>query len=262
MVVTSKIDSFDKLIMHTFFEGFDFFGFVHRGGDEVETENTLEAFQHSSDLGFTFMETDVQFTSDGEVVIFHDIDLKRIAGIPKKVSELSIKEIKSIELLHGGKIPTLNELLSSFKNLRFNIDIKVDDAVDKSIEIIKSHDALKRTCLAAFSTKRLNRIRSLAGDGVCTSMGQIEVAKLMMKSYGMPFKNQPGMCAQVPTAQWGVPVVTKNFIQEAHRQEKLVHVWTIDESEQMNSLIKMGVDGLMTDKPSVLKSVLVEQNLF
>jgi glycerophosphoryl diester phosphodiesterase len=57
-------------------------------------------------------------------------------------------------------------------------------------------------------------------------------------------------------------VVTKNFIQEAHRQEKLVHVWTIDESGQMNSLIKMGVDGLMTDKPSVLKSVLVEQNLF
>lgn len=251
-----------RLIMHTFFEGFKFFGFVHRGGDEVKTENTLEAFEYSSDLGFTFMETDVQFTKDEKVVVFHDIDLKRIAGIDKKISELSLNEIKSIDLLKGGKIPTLDELLYSFKDLRFNIDVKVDRAVDKSVEIIKSHGALGRTCLASFSTKRLNRIRKLAGEDVCTSMGQLEVSKLIMQSYGLPFKKQPGMCAQVPTNQWGIPVVTNKFIKEAHRHKKLVHVWTIDEPKEMNSLIKMGVDGLMTDKPSVLKKVLTEQKLF
>ena len=128
--------------MHTFFQDYDFYGFVHRGGDEAKTENTLEAFQYSSDLGFIFMETDVQFTSDGEVVVFHDRDLKRIAGIEKKISELSINEIKSIDLINGGKIPTLDELLYSFKDLRFNIDIKVDAAVERSVEIIKSHGAL------------------------------------------------------------------------------------------------------------------------
>ena len=72
--------------MHPFFEGYNFYAFVHRGGDEEKTENTLEAFQYSSDLGFVFMETDVQSTSDGKVVIFHDSDLKRVAGINKKVS--------------------------------------------------------------------------------------------------------------------------------------------------------------------------------
>ena len=248
--------------MHPFFQDYKFFGFVHRGGDEVKTENTLEAFQCSSDLGFTFMETDVQFTKDSEVVIFHDIDLKRIAGIEKKISELSIKEIKSIDLITGGKIPTLDELLYSFKDLRFNIDIKVDSAVEKSVKIIKSHGALNRTCLAAFSSKRLDRIRNLAGEDACTSMGQLEVSKLVMKSYGFPFKKQLGMCAQVPTNRWGLPVVTKEFIKEAHAQNKLVHVWTIDDPKEMHNLIDMGVDGLMTDKPSILKKVLIERDLF
>lgn len=248
--------------MHTFFQDFNFYGFVHRGGDEKKTENTLEAFQYSSDLGFTFMETDVQYTKDGEVVVFHDIDLKRIAGLEKKISELSLKEIKSIDLIGGGKIPTLDDLLSSFKNLRFNIDIKVDSAVEKTVDIIKSQDALNRTCLAAFSSKRLNRIRNLAGKDACTSMGQLEVSKLIMRSWGLPFDKQPGMCAQVPTAQWGIPVVTEGFIEEAHRQDKLVHVWTIDDPEEMRNLIKKSVDGLMTDKPSILKKVLIEQNLF
>ena len=248
--------------MHTFFQDFNFYGFVHRGGDEKKTENTLEAFQYSSDLGVTFMETDVQFTKDGEGVVFHDIDLKRIAGLEKKISELSLKEIKSIDLIGGGKIPTLDDLLSSFKNLRFNIDIKVDSAVEKTVDIIKSHDALNRTCLAAFSSKRLNRIRNLAGKDACTSMGQLEVSKLIMRSWGLPFDKQLGMCAQVPTVQWGIPVVTEAFIDEAHRQDKLVHVWTIDDPEEMRNLIKKSVDGLMTDKPSILKKVLIEQNLF
>jgi len=248
--------------MHTFFQDYDFYGFVHRGGDEAKTENTLEAFQYSSDLGFIFMETDVQFTNDGEVVVFHDRDLKRIAGIEKKISELSINEIKSIDLINGGKIPTLDELLYSFKDLRFNIDIKVDAAVERSVEIIKSHGALNRTCLAAFSSKRVDHIRNLAGKDACTSMGQLEVSKLIMQSYGFPFKKQSGMCAQVPVTQWGLPVVTKRFIKEAHAQGKLVHVWTIDEPKEMFSLIDMDVDGLMTDKPSVLKKVMTEKGLF
>ena len=69
--------------MHPFFEGYNFYAFVHRGGDEEKTENTLEAFKYSSDLGFVFMETDVQSTADGKVVIFHDRDLKRVSLINK-----------------------------------------------------------------------------------------------------------------------------------------------------------------------------------
>ena len=77
--------------VHPFFEGFQFFGFIHRGGAEEATENTLEAFQHSADMGFIFMETDIQGTKDGEVVIFHDHDLSRMANINKKIEELALQ---------------------------------------------------------------------------------------------------------------------------------------------------------------------------
>ena len=83
--------------MHPFFQDFNFYGFVHRGGDEVKTENTLDAFQYSSELGFVFMETDVQATKDGHIVIFHDATLKRMAGINKTVKDLTLNEIQSIE---------------------------------------------------------------------------------------------------------------------------------------------------------------------
>ena len=117
--------------MHPFFQDFNFYGFVHRGGDEVKTENTLDAFQYSSELGFVFMETDVQATKDGHIVIFHDATLKRMAGINKTVKDLTLNEIQSIELINGGKIPLLSETLESFPELRFNIDIKTEDASTK-----------------------------------------------------------------------------------------------------------------------------------
>ena len=138
--------------MHPFFQDYSFYGFVHRGGDEVETENTLEAFQYSSDLGFVFIETDVQATKDGHVVIIHDHDLKRMAGLNSKIGDLTLAQVRSIELVEGGRIPLLCEALESFPELRFNIDIKTEDALSGTIQIIKDMECLKKVCLASFSS--------------------------------------------------------------------------------------------------------------
>jgi glycerophosphoryl diester phosphodiesterase len=292
IIVYLKIGQTNRMIsenIHPFFQGYKFFGFVHRGGDEKKTENTLEAFQYSSDLGFVFMETDVQSTSDGRVVIFHDADLKRIAGIDKKIKDLTFDEVTNIDLINGGKIPSLEETLFSFPNLRFNIDIKTNSAVEESIKIIKSQEALTRVCLASFSNKRIRRIRKLAGSQSCTSMSQLEVVNaifhvlaenlgsginLRRKMRGdeayfkskwmrttIPFNGIPD-CAQVPVGQWGIPIVTQSFVRIMNLLGKFVHVWTIDEPEEMNRLIDLGVDGLMTDKPSILKSTLIDRGLF
>ena len=248
--------------MHPFFNDYNFFGFVHRGGDEEKTENTLEAFQYSSDLGFVFMETDVQSTLDGKVVIFHDETLERVAGINKKVSQLTFQEIKKIDLINGGKIPSLEETLASFPNLRFNIDIKVDSAVKETLKIIKQNNAFDRVCLAAFSTKRLNLIRRLAGPELCSSMGQAEIVRLLLNSFGLKLRISSGLCAQVPVSQFGITIVSNRFVKKVHALNKLIHVWTIDEKEEMFRLIDLGVDGLMTDKPTVLKKAMLERNLF
>ena len=248
--------------MHPFFRDFNFYGFVHRGGDEVETENTLEAFEYSSDLGFIYIETDVQSTKDGHIVIFHDSTLERMACINKRISDLKLEEVKKIELINGGRIPQLYEALDSFPDLRFNIDIKTEDALENTIEIIKEMKCFHRICLASFSSSRLKRIRELAGKEACTSSGQMDTFKLMCKSFGIAFKINSADCAQIPIKQWGVPILTERFLREAKRNNKLVHVWTIDDKEEMFKLIDFGVDGIMTDKPSILKQAMIERGLF
>ena len=245
--------------MHPFFRDFNFYGFVHRGGDEVKSENTLEAFEYSSDLGFIYIETDVQSTKDGHVVIFHDSTLKRMVGINKSISDLTLEEIKRIELIDGGKIPLLYEALDSFPDLRFNIDIKTEDAMENTIKIIQEMKCFHRTCLASFSSSRLNRIRKLAGPEVCTSSGQMDIFKLICKSLGISLKINSADCAQIPITQWGVPILTKRFLRIAKKENKLVHVWTIDNKEEMFKLIDFGVDGIMTDKPSILKQAMSER---
>ena len=245
--------------MHPFFRDFNFYGFVHRGGDEVKSENTLEAFEYSSDLGFIYIETDVQSTKDGHVVIFHDSTLKRMAGINKSISDLTLEEIKRIELIDGGKIPLLYEALDSLPDLRFNIDIKTEDAMENTIKIIQEMKCFHRTCLASFSSSRLNRIRKLAGPEVCTSSGQMDIFKLICKSLGISLKINSADCAQIPITQWGVPILTKRFLRIAKKENKLVHVWTIDNKEEMFKLIDFGVDGIMTDKPSILKQAMSER---
>ena len=248
--------------MHPFFEDYSFFGFVHRGGDEVETENTIEAFKYSSDLGFVFIETDVQATKDGHVVIFHDASLKRMAGVNKSINELTLKEINEINLLSGGKIPLLSEALETFPDLRFNIDIKTEDALEETVQIIKKMNFLDKTCLASFSSSRLKRIKNLAGPEACISSGQMDIFKMMCQSIGIELQATMSQCAQIPVKQWGVPVLTKRFIETAKKQNKFVHVWTIDDIDQMFELIEFGVDGLMTDKPSVLKEAMLKKGLF
>jgi len=123
-------------------------------------------------------------------------------------------------------------------------------------------NCLNRTCLASFSSSRLDRIRKLAGSDVCTSSGQLDIFKMMCKSIGIKLKDTSGHCAQIPTKQWGIPVLTDKFIKIARNENKLVHIWTIDDKQQMFNLIDRGVDGLMTDKPSVLKEAMIERNLF
>ena len=93
-------------------------------------------------------------------------------------------------------------------------------------------------------------------------MGQAEIIRLLCNSFGLKLKTSPGLCAQVPVSQYGIPIVTKRFIKKVHSLNKLVHVWTIDEKDEMFRLIDLGVDGLMTDKPSVLKKALLARNLF
>jgi glycerophosphoryl diester phosphodiesterase len=114
-------------------------------------------------------------------------------------------------------------------------------------------------CVAAFSDRRLSRVRKLSGGRVCTALGPAGITRMRVASYGARTGRFAGGCVQVPTHIGKRVLVDQRFVDTAHRRHLPVHVWTIDERSQMERLLDLGVDGIMTDRPTILKEVLTER---
>lgn len=234
--------------------------FAHRGGASDAPENTLPAFEKAVALGYRYLETDVQVTADGVLVAFHDNDLERTTGRKARVSELRWSEVRTALVDGREPIPLLEDLLGSFPNARINIDCKTDAAVSALVETVGRTASLDRVCIGAFSAARLRRIRERLGLTLCTSLGPSEVARwLTAVTTGRRSLMPRVPCAQVPVTQSGLPIVTERTVAFAHACGMQVHVWTIDDPDEMHRLLDLGVDGLMTDRPAALKSVLSER---
>jgi glycerophosphoryl diester phosphodiesterase len=237
--------------------------FAHRGGAGDWPENTLAAFEQAVALGYTYVETDVHATADGEVVAFHDESLDRVSDRNGRISERPWAEVRQAQVhpppgsgAPPAAIPLLEDILGSWPDLRVNIDPKHDMVVGPLVDVLHRMDAFDRVCIGAFSDRRLARIRRLARRRVCTSLGPADTARLRLASTGVPVGRFPGACAQVPTRARGRTLVDERFLAAAHRRHLPVHVWTIDDADEMTRLLDLGVDGIMTDRPVVLKQVL------
>ncbi len=237
---------------------------AHRGGTESAPENSLAAFGAAVEVGLRHLETDVHLTADGVLVAFHDERLDRVTDASGAISELASSEVAAARIAGTEPIPTLDELLETFPDTCFNIDAKSDAAVVPLAAALRRHGALDRTCLGAFSDERLGRLRRLLGGEVCTSAGPREVASLLGASRTRRrTRRLPAyQCLQVPVRHRGVEVVTPELVAIAHDRHCQVHVWTIDDPAEMHRLLDLGVDGIFTDRPSVLRSVLTDRGVW
>lgn len=230
--------------------------FAHRGGGEAAPENTMEAFEHAVGLGYVFLETDVHATRDGELVAFHDETLDRLAGRPGSVNQLSSDELRQVRIAERYRIPFLADLLAAWPRARVNIDPKSDRAAELLPAVLTRADAIDRVCVGSFSGRRLARLRQAMGPDLCTSMGPWEVARLLAAARGLPAGPFAAGCAQVSPTHRGLTIVDPAFVVESHRRKLQAHVWTINDATEMTRLLDLGVDGLMSDRPSLLKQVL------
>ena len=246
-----------------------FAALAHRGGAHLPAnagmENTLAAFRNAVDLGYRWLETDIHVTRDGQLVAFHDETLDRVTDRTGRIAELSFTEVRAARI-GTEPVPTLDELLEAFPDANINIDIKAVGAEQPLVTTLRRHRAERRVCVGSFSQIRLDRFRMLAQGRVATSCGPAGVAMTVVASKlgrGIP---PVGAAFQVPmrhrVAGKLIEVVTPEFIKQAHRWGKLVHVWTVDDQTTMNELIDWGVDGLVTDRPDLLKDVLVDRGLW
>ncbi len=261
---------------HAFLDSSGPIAIAHRGGADTAPENTVPAFAAAVDLGYRHLETDVHLTRDGVVVAFHDPRLDRVTDSTGAIEDLDIAAVEAADAGYafstdggqnfpfrgqGVRVPRLEDLLERWPQACINIDPKSDAVVDPLVALLDRHAAWNRVCLGSFSDARLKRIRSTAGDKACTSMGPRAVAIARIASVAGVVPRQGADCAQVPLRVGRIPIVTPRFVRAAHRAGLAVHVWTINDEATMHDLLAMGVHGVMTDRPGLLREVFAARGL-
>ncbi len=249
---------------------FDYFdtrpiALAHRGGStyapNVGLENSMRAFQTAVDLGYRYVETDVHATRDGILVAFHDDRLDRATDSHGEIGALPYARVREARIGGTEPVPLVAELFVRLPRTRFNLDLKSAAAVGPLWRAIEEHEAHDRVCVGSFSDVSLNRFRALSRGRVATSSGQVGAASLLVTpSRVNRWLHTPAAALQLPRTHVvrgrRVRVVSRALIDAAHRLGKHVHVWTIDDPDEMTELLDLGVDGLVTDRIDILRDVL------
>ena len=237
--------------------------FAHRGGAEhpelVGLENTAHAFRHAVALGYRYLETDVHLTSDGRLVAFHDDVLDRMTDAIGPVGTVAPEVLEAARIAGEHALPLMADLFDEFPDCRFNIDLKSAGAGPALLELIESRSAFDRVCVGAFSLRRMHEFRRLARGRVATAATPVEVVAFLQPSARLARLLTRGdvSALQVPPRRGALTIVTPAFVRRVHAAGAQVHVWTIDEADEMNRLLDLGVDGIFTDRTDLLRDVLV-----
>ncbi|WBO67603.1 glycerophosphodiester phosphodiesterase [Streptomyces camelliae] len=237
--------------------------FAHRGGAADGIENTVAQFRRAVEMGYRYIETDVHATADGRLVAFHDSTLDRVTDGAGRIAELPWEDVRHARVDGREPVPLFEELLETFPEVRWNVDVKAEPALRPLLDLIERMDAYDRVCVGSFSEARVLRAQRLAGPRLATSFGTRGVLSLRLRSWGLPAAvRRSAVAAQVPEAQSGVPVVDQRFVRAAHARGLHVHVWTINEPARMHRLLDLGVDGIMTDHIDTLREVMEDRGVW
>ncbi|MCF2536409.1 glycerophosphodiester phosphodiesterase [Streptomyces sp. FB2] len=237
--------------------------FAHRGGAADGLENTALQFRRAVEQGYRYIETDVHTTRDGRLVAFHDATLDRVTDGAGRIADLPWAEVRQARVAGREPVPLFEELLETFPEVRWNVDLKAEPALHPFLELIERANAWDRVCVGSFSEARVVRAQRLAGPRLATSYGTRGVLNLRLRSWGVPAAlRRSAVAAQVPEAQSGVQVVDHRFVRTAHARGLQVHVWTVNDPERMHRLLDLGVDGIMTDHIDTLRKVMEDRGVW
>lgn len=247
----------------------------HRGFTYDETgksnrlENSMKAFAAAVDLGYHYIETDLHGSKDGVAVVCHDPTLSRTTDSDGQINELDWADIQRARIGGTEPVPRLDEIFETWPELRVNIDIKDDAAAKPVAEAIERFGAHDRVGLTSFSSERRKLTESYLTKPIANGAGRTEIipflAATKVRSPRLATMALRGVdCLQVPVSHelgpLDISVVDKATIKTLHDAGKFVHVWTVDDRDEMIRLLDLGVDGIITNRADILKEVLVERD--
>jgi glycerophosphoryl diester phosphodiesterase len=247
---------------------------AHRGGAALWPENTLFAFDKAVDLGIHVLETEIHSSKEGALVLIHDRTVDRTTNGTGPINAFTLKELKELDAGYnwssdGGQtfpfrgqgitIPTLEEVFTAFPKILFNIDIK---QVEPSLvlplcEMIRGFNMVEKVMVASFNSQTIKQFR-LKCPEVATSASKSEISiffAMNLLFLGSAYRTA-AQALQVPEYSMGLHLLTQKFVDTAHKLNLKVHAWTINELADMRRLLELGVDGIITDYPDRLISLL------
>lgn len=240
----------------------------HRGSAETHPENTLSSFAAALDAGAQILETDVHITRDGVPVLLHDPTVDRVTDGVGLAAELAWSEMEALDAGHqfanakgefpfrrlGIRVARVADAFAAFPDARFNLEIKSADprASRATLDLIAEYERADRTLVTAGEDPVMKILRdTLASHGARPAVGAcvgelLAVVRATLEGTEMP----PGvMVLQVPAEFGGAPVATPELIKQAHAHGIELHVWTVNEVADIEALVALGVDGIVTDAP-------------
>src|SRR5215204_2992282 len=248
---------------------------AHRGASDMAPENTIEAFRLAVEAGAGGLELDVHMTRDGHIVVIHDAAVDRTTNGSGAVSEMTLDEFRRLDAGHifspdggptrpyrgrGVRVPTLGEVLQGFPVVAVNIEIKdgtpgIEETV---LGVLREANALGRALVVSTLHDVVKRFRKVSGGHVSTGASRWEIGIFYISSrFRLEHLVRPAYDAlQVPLRHRGIPLVTPRFLKAAHANGVRVDAWTINQADEMRSLLDLGVDVIMTDRPGTLAEVL------
>jgi glycerophosphoryl diester phosphodiesterase len=238
---------------------------AHRGFSLNGLENSMAAFAAAVDLGLTYLETDVHATADGVLLAFHDDRLDRVTDSAGVIAQLPWSTVQRARIGGVEPIPLLEDVLGAWPDVKVNIDVKARPAIQPLVDAVRRTGTLDRVCVASFSGARRAAVRRTLGARLATSVGPARLTLWRLGGSlprplgsGITYLALAGAAAvQVPERAGPLRVVTRQSIDRAHAVGVQVHVWTVNEPDDMHRLLDLGVDCLMTDRADLLRDVLV-----
>nr|WP_206154865.1 glycerophosphodiester phosphodiesterase family protein [Clostridium muellerianum] len=232
---------------------------AHRAQCFAEPENSLKAIQSSINSKVNYAEIDVQETKDGVIVLMHDRNLRRLTGLNKNVDEVNFDEIEKLNIrapFHKGgveKIPTLDEVIKkSNGKLKIIIEIKpygnTEDLTNKVVKIIDDNNFVNQCKVHSVNYKILLDVKSLNPN--------IQTGYIVSR----PMNNLDSLNVNFYSVQENA--ISRKMVSNIHRRNKEIYAWTVDRKMDINNMIKLNVDGIISDKPPLLLKMKKENKVY
>jgi glycerophosphoryl diester phosphodiesterase len=247
---------------------------AHQGGDGLWPGDTLFAFENADELGVDVLEMDVHSTADGVLVLMHDDAVDRTTDGSGQISDMTLAQIKELDAGYnwteddgqtypfrgqGITVPTLEEVFNAFPDQLFNIEIKQAEPsiTGPFCQLIREHGLTDQVFVASFDQQALDEFRQICPE-VATSTGETDGIKLLVPSFVWleAIHSPKAQVVQTPEEYFGMTVLKQRTVDAAHNRGMEMHAWTINETEDMERLLALGLDGIITDRPDRMLELL------